>query len=228
MFEWHRLTSAEIPAIDRRLPVIIPVGLIEAHGPHLPVSVDNDMAQWFAREVAQATGVVLAPPLNYGFADEMREYPGTVGLRPSTLTAVAIDIMEMFIYHGFKRLIWMSGHGANKAPVELAFYPVWEKHPDLKVAYWNYWSEAGFNHIHHADKRETEIYAACGNTVYMDRVQDFKVPKPWHKIRSRFALQPDSGGINGEPSLASTQEGSVTRDAIVRILSDQVRLAMQD
>ena len=99
--EWSRLTSSEIPALAKDLPVIIPIGLIEAHGPHLTLSVDVDTAEHFGRAIAEKTGAILAPTIPYGFADEMREYPGTIGLRPQTLMAVVADVVEMFCFHGF-------------------------------------------------------------------------------------------------------------------------------
>lgn len=221
MIEWIRLTSDEITTDLRKLPVIIPIGLIEAHGPHMPLSVDLDTADYFSRAVAERTGAILAPMISYGFADEMGEYPGTIGLRPETLIAVVDDICRHFCRNGFRSLIFLSGHGANKGPVELAFWRSWEAFPDLRVTYWNYWTEAGFNHIHHADQGETEIAMAVGTPVRMDRARDFAVDKPWYRLRSRAAIAPGSGGINGEPSRADPTNGIAMRDTIVRVLSEK-------
>ena len=223
MIEFITLTSSEIPSVDKRLPVIIPLGLVEAHGPHLPLSVDIDTAAYFSRMVAKNTGAILAPQLYYGFADEMREYPGTIGLSASTLALVIEEISVMFCRSGFLRQIFLSGHGANKMPVELAFFKVWEHFPDLRAVYWNYWTEAGMTHIHHADKGETEIAMSVGTRTQMDRAVDFKVRKPWYKIRSRHALNPESGGINGEPTRANLAEGEKARDEIIRILTEKVK-----
>jgi creatinine amidohydrolase len=222
VIEWIRLTSQEVGSVDKRLPVIIPLGLIEAHGPHLPLSVDLDTASFFARQIAVNTGAILAPLLAYGFADEMREYPGTIGLSAQTLGHVIADISSMFCLHGFTRQIFLSGHGANKMPVELAFWKVWEAYPHLRATYWNYWSEAGLNNIHHADKGETEIAMAVGTAVKMDRVKDFAVNKPWFRIRSRHSLDPNSGGINGQPTLADPREGERMCQSIVQVLSQRV------
>jgi creatinine amidohydrolase len=222
MIEFTKLTSSEIPQVDKRLPVIIPIGLVEAHGPHLPLSVDIDTAGYFSRAIAEKTGAILAPQIYYGFADEMREYPGTIGLSASTLTTVITEISTMFCQSGFTRQIFLSGHGANKIPVELAFFNVWEKFPELRAVCWNYWTETGMTHIHHADKGETEIAMSVGTPCYMDRAVDFKVKKPWYKIRSRHALNAESGGINGEPTQAVLAEGEAARDEIVRLLSEKV------
>lgn len=223
MIEWITLTSEEIGKVDKRLPVIIPLGLVEAHGPHMSLSVDVECGSYFARRVAEESGAILAPALPYGFADEMREYPGTVGLRAETLVHVIADLAEMFCFHGFSRQIFLSGHGANRTPVEIAFQRIWLTRPEFRAVYWNYWSESGFNNIHHADQGETEIAMAVGLPVKMDRVQDFEIDKPWYRIRSRLQLQPDSGGVNGHPSLAKLKNGEQMRDEIVRILSEKVK-----
>lgn len=222
MIEWTQLSSNEIPGIDKRLPVIIPMGLVEAHGPHLPLSVDIDTAAYFSRKLAENTGAILAPQLFYGFADEMREYPGTIGLKPETLTRVVTEISVMFCQNGFTRQLFLSGHGANKAPVELAIFRVWDDHPELRATYWNYWTAAGMTHIHHADKGETEIAMSVGTPARLDRAVDYTLDKPWYNIRSRHALNPDSGGINGHPTQADRRAGDEVRDTIVRRLSERL------
>lgn len=228
MKEWIKLTSNEIDKLDRNLPVIIPVGLVETHGPHLPVSVDVDSSEYFARSTAERTGAILAPGIRYGFADEMREYPGTLGLSAETFMAVIIDLSKMFCAQGFKKLIFLTGHGANKAPCELAFYKIWEFYPDFKGVCWNWWSDCGISGIHHADKGETEVAMAVGTPSYMDRVEDFKVIKPWFRIRSRFDLNPLSGGINGNPSEADLKNGEILRDKALEALAVKVKEAIEN
>ena len=228
MIEWIRLTSDEIESLDRKLPIIIPLGLIEAHGHHLNLGLDNETADYFSRRIAEETGAILAPTIYYGFADAMREYPGTIGVSADTLCQVIRDIAGMFCQQGFKKQIYLSGHGANKLACELAFYKVWECFPDLKPAYWNYWSEAGFTKIHHADKGETEIAMGIGATVHMDKARDYSFEKPWHLINSRYQYQPESGGVNGYPTTADPVEGKRMCEEIVVRLSEKVREAIKN
>lgn len=228
MIEWIKLTSDEINQLDRNLPVVIPIGLVESHGPHLTVSVDVDSAEYFARQVTEKTGAILAPGIPYGFADEMREYPGTLGVSSETFMAVILDLSKMFCAQGFKKLIFLTGHGANKIPCELAFYKIWESYPDFKGVCWNWWSDCGISGIHHADKGETEVAMAVGTPAYMDRVKDFKVTKPWYKIRSRHALNAESGGINGNPSEADIDNGKLLRDKAVEVLTAKLTEAIHD
>jgi len=222
MIEWQRLTNPEVDALDRRIPVLVPIGLIEAHGPHLSLGVDIDTAEYFARAIAGRTGAILAPGMPYGFADEMREYPGTIGLSIDTFTTVIAELGGMFCFHGFQRLIFLSGHGANKAPCEAAFWRIWERHPDARLACWNWWTEAGIAGIHHADKGETEVAAVIGAVHHPERARDFRIDKPWYKLRSRHAINPESGGINGEPTKADLDLGRRNRDRTVEVLSTRV------
>ena len=228
MIEWKQLTNHEVDALDRRLPVLIPIGLIEAHGPHLSLGVDIDTAEYFSRAIAERTGAVVAPGLPYGFADEMRDYPGTIGLKTSTFTQVIAELGSMFCYHRFQSLIFVSGHGANKAPCEAAFWTIWESYPDAKLACWNWWTEAGITGIHHADKGETEVAAVTGAVYHPERAVDFKIDKPWHKLRSRYAIHPKSGGINGEPTKADLDLGRANRDKVVDVLSAKVSAIMRE
>ncbi len=226
MIEWAKLTGDEIAAVDRQLPVIIPLGLVEAHGSHLTLGLDMDTANYFARAVAEETGALLAPLIAYGFADAMREYPGTVGVTAETLALVVRDIAEMFCFHGFHKQIYLSGHGANKLGCELGFHQVWRRHADFQPVYWNYWTEAGLTSIHHADKGETEIAMAVGSPVYMERVRDWTFSRPWHAVHSRFAYQPQSGGVNGAPSTADPAEGERMRAEIIAALVRKTQAAI--
>jgi len=227
MIEWANLTNAEIATLDRRLPVILPLGLIEAHGPHLAVSVDTDTATYFARRVAENSGAIVLPTIHYGFADEMREYVGTLGVTLETMSLVLADLAGLLCFHGFKNQIWLSGHGANNVAAECALHKVWREWPDLCACYWNYWTVAGLTGISHADKGETEIAAAVGSVFHPERIRDFHVEKPWYRIRSRSGLQPDSGGVNGQPTLASMEEGIAAREKIVEVLTAKVQKIIQ-
>lgn len=219
---WSNFTNDEILELDKNIPIILPIGLIEAHGSHMTVGFDNESADYFSKEIANRTGAILAPIINYGFADTNKEYPGTIGLMPRTLTLLIKDICEMFCFHGFTNIIILSGHGANKAPCEMAFYEVWEKYKNFKPVYWNWWEIAGLKGIHHADKGETEIALAIGSTVYTSRAKDFIVKKSWYKERSRHEAMPDSGGINGKPTEADIEKGKEMVEIVINGISNQI------
>ena len=206
MIEWSKLTDREIDALDRRLPVILPVGLIEAHGAHLESGFDAYSADWFARRLCEEAGAILLPLVPYGFADTNWEYAATLGVKAETLGAVVGDLCTMLCHHGFKRIIVLSGHGGNGLGVSLGFHRAWEKYPDMRPLHWIYFLTGGVP-MSHADEKETSLALAIDGVVHMDRAEDFVLNKPWHAVSSRKSLAPTSGGVNGRPSRATREMG---------------------
>jgi len=221
MNEWCKLTNTEIEGLDRRLPVILPIGLIEAHGAHLETGFDAYSAGHFARRVCEETGAILLPTIPYGFADTTWEYPGTVGVKAETLGMMIGDILSLLCHHGFERVIVLSGHGGNGLGVGLGFQRAWEKYPDLKPAYWTYYGVGGVP-MSHADETETSIAIAIGATVHLDRAIDFVMPKLWHEVSSRQAIAPQSGAVNGRPTLATREQGEAAAAKIIGVLVEKV------
>jgi creatinine amidohydrolase/Fe(II)-dependent formamide hydrolase-like protein len=97
-------------ARDERAVVILPLGAIEQHGPHLPLLVDWLGAEELARRVAphlERAGyrAVLAPALPYGASPLAVTWPGTVSLSGSTLRRVIVEIVRGLARHGFRRFV---------------------------------------------------------------------------------------------------------------------------
>jgi creatinine amidohydrolase len=90
--------------------VILPVGALEAHGPHLPLTADQIQAEGTARSLAARTGGWVAPTLTYGVCTAARRFPGTVSLSLATLTAVSRELISEFGRNGVRRLLVLSGH----------------------------------------------------------------------------------------------------------------------
>ncbi len=222
MIEWSKLTDREIDALDRRLPVVLPVGLIEAHGAHLESGFDAYSADWFARRLCAETGAILLPPIPYGFADTNWEYAATLGVKAETLGLVIGDLCKMLCHHGFKRIIVLSGHGGNGLGVSLGFHHAWATYPDMKPLHWTYFLTGGVP-MSHADEKETALALAIGGVVHIERAEDFALKKPWHEVHSRKVLAPTSGGVNGKPSQATLAMGEEIRDKLLPVLIDKLK-----
>lgn len=107
--------------LEDKTTIILPVGSVEQHGKHLPLGTDSLLAQEVAQDVAKATDTLIASPLWYGWAPHHMAYPGTVTLRPETLTDLVEDVLNSLIYHGFKKILIVNGHReANLPPLKIA------------------------------------------------------------------------------------------------------------
>lgn len=104
--------------------VIVPIGAIEQHGPHLPTITDTcQIIHVLDVTLAHLPATVAAwalPPLNYGKSNEHTGFPGTFSLSASTLLAVLHDIADSVKVAGFRRLAFLNGHGGNMALLEVA------------------------------------------------------------------------------------------------------------
>ena len=118
----YERTWPEVRAyLERDDVILLPVGSTEQHGWHLPVMTDAAEAIAVARGAGAKAGVLVAPPVWYGWTPHHTGYPGTITLRAETLTAVIEDVCQSLFHQGFRRIIIVNGHRvANLPPIEIA------------------------------------------------------------------------------------------------------------
>src|ERR1700712_3311082 len=117
---WADLTRVEISdARDSGAVVAIPVGAIEQHGTHMPVGTDSLLSLAVTERAAErAKSIVLvAPVLSYGFSPHHLSHPGTISLRLTTYLSVLRDMAASIAGAGFRRIVFVNGHGGNSAPL---------------------------------------------------------------------------------------------------------------
>jgi creatinine amidohydrolase len=101
--------------------ILLPVGSTEQHARHLPVMTDAAEAIAVALGAGTRAGVLVAPPVWYGWTPHHMSYAGTITLRAETLTALVEDVCQSLFYHGFRRIVIVNGHRlANLPPIEIA------------------------------------------------------------------------------------------------------------
>ena len=116
MFHLAKMTFSEVERVrSGDVLVILPVGVVEEHGAHLPLGVDSFAAEAYAESAAlhlEAKGytVIIAPTINYGVARAAIDFPGTLSLEPETLRAMVVEIGRSLARHGLKRLVILNGH----------------------------------------------------------------------------------------------------------------------
>ena len=117
---------------------VIPLGSTEQHA-YLSLCVDNILAERVATEAAESLGVPVFPVLNYGITPYFLAYPGTVSLRLETYFNILEDILFSLKGHGFKRILFLNGHGGN-SPAQ-GFATEWmARNPEVKVKVHNWWN----------------------------------------------------------------------------------------
>ncbi len=98
--------------------VVVAVGAVEQHGPHLPLLVDAVRGDRLAVEVARRLErALVAPTIRIGCSEHHMEFPGTISLRPATLEAVCADYAASLARHGFRTVCFVPSHGGNFAPL---------------------------------------------------------------------------------------------------------------
>jgi creatinine amidohydrolase len=120
---------------DDRLMFVI--GACEQHG-YLSLLSDVRIPLALADAASTQTGVLVAPPLNFGASPYFLIYPGTLSLRVSTLLDVVEDLVRSVVGQGFRRLLFLNGHGGNDA-ARSRLYEVVNLDPGLQVRWYSWW-----------------------------------------------------------------------------------------
>ncbi|MDR0458434.1 MAG: creatininase family protein [Burkholderiaceae bacterium] len=115
---WADWSSADLAALDRaRAIAVLPLAATEQHGPHLPLSVDGDIAQGIVQAaIAHLPVDLLAlflPVQRVGYSPEHSAYPGTLTLKAQTVIGLWTDIAESVAASGVKKLVLLNTHGGN-------------------------------------------------------------------------------------------------------------------
>jgi creatinine amidohydrolase len=235
MAHWEELNMPEFEAArDELRTVIIPVGSLEEHGPHLPLGTDTFHAQEVARRVAALRPVVVAPPVFYGMCRSTREHPGTVSLSGDTLRALIRDLGREFYRQGLRRLIIISGHagGTHMSALLEAAETLLEECAGLRVAVVNILEllrEVLADKPHlvktRGDSHAGEVETAVMLAAYPQLVKG-TAPAEWPSF-PKYELVRDKrrhwpGGVWGDPGSAGATQGEEILVAEARRLAQLI------
>jgi len=111
---WREIKEAIDSGINT---VIVMIGSIEQHGPHLPISTDTLIGEVLGERIAKKVNALLAPVIRPGCSTHHMDFPGTISLTSSTLMYVIKEYCESLARYGFKNIVLIPTHGGNFAPV---------------------------------------------------------------------------------------------------------------
>jgi creatinine amidohydrolase len=228
----QHLTAADYRAAPFST-VILPLGSLESHGPHLPFATDALTAYKIALEVAaRVPRTAVLPPLNYGMSEHYKEFPFTISLLPETETAVIRDILESVYREGIRRIFIMNGHDGNIPSIEIAARQAKVAHPDFMIvgldAWWNTLLPllpAGFfevwNGLGHGGEGELSIALALFPKLCQPEHAKGVVPDlPANlDVKWRFS-EITNTGASGDPTKASREKGFVMKETLVAAITD--------
>lgn len=110
----YDMTVKEVlDGLEQTRTVILPVGIVEQHGYHLPLSVDIHNAQQIAIRTSQVTGCFVAPTVHYNFSGGT--LPGTINISPAVFSLLLCEIMQSLQMQGFRTIIILLGHGGTES-----------------------------------------------------------------------------------------------------------------
>ncbi len=220
MNNWQDLT---MPALEERrtqgATLILPLGSIEEHGPHLPLGTDTLHALEVARRAAALQNVMVAAPLFSGICRSTREHPGTVSISGDALRALLLDLGREFYRQGFHRLVLLSGHagGTHMAAILEAGEALLAELADLRLAVVNILDllrEVAADQPHlvktKGDSHAGEVETAVMLAAYPQLVTG-TAPAEWPRFPKHILVRDKRrywpGGVWGDPGQASAAQG---------------------
>lgn len=159
-------TSPTIASLSKDTPVVIPVAALEQHGPHLPLFTDSILLGEVVRRAAEQLGdKVLWTPLTWlGNSEHHLDFPGTLSAAPRAYLDLLNGLVENFLHHGFRRIVFINGHGGNDVPGRQAIFEVRQRHRqrhDLLLLFATYWSFGGQPWEREANLQQRAMGHAC-------------------------------------------------------------------
>jgi creatinine amidohydrolase len=157
--------------------LMLVIGACEQHG-YLSLLSDVKIPLALADAASKVTGVLVAPPLNFGSSPYFLSYPGTLSLRLSTLMDVGEDLLRSAYGQGFKRILILNGHGGNNGLTsrlkELA-----NEFPKIKMRWYSWWTAHSVEHIalsHNIKPGHANWLEAFPFTIVSELPQGEKIP----------------------------------------------------
>jgi len=238
---YGRLTWPEVArTVSEDRVCLIPVATLEDHGHHLPIDADLRIVDEICRRAAEEAPdeIVLLPAISHGYSPHHMDFPGPITIGWETFTRYLVDVGTSLARHGFRRVLYMNGHGSNQNLVEMAARLVTVEHPEVVAAAAFYLSspeaaeaieearESERGGMAHACELETSIYLAIdpdavdmelavdersypeGQHAWLDWSDGSLKIMPWWSSCSKT-------GVQGRPTLATAEKGKALMEAAV-------------
>ncbi len=237
----HLHTREEIRELaGQGAAVIVPLAATEQHGPHLPVYTDTLICEYIAegaaRRAASEARLLLAPVLPVGCSQHHLQFGGTLSFTSSTYLQVLRDIGESLVTDGFRKIIFLNGHGGNEPIMMQTANDLAVRHPVWTAAasYWSVAAEAlllanagevGMVPGHAGGFETAALLAIRPDLVRTDRIGAEHAQRSWINAGPRGTFIGKHGELTGldgytDPAAPATAEkGKVYLETIIDSVS---------
>ena len=211
------LATSTSPALPSGTIVLVPVGSVEQHGPHLPLNTDTVIAEAVAERVADALcrpDVLVAPPVVYGASGEHQMFPGTTSVGTDVLCRLLVELCRSLRVWA-NAVLFVNGHGGNTSALVRAVRQLVEE--GHCVAWVPCVTDGGDAHAGHTETslmlhlRPQDVrhdQAEAGNTTPIARLLPRLVAEGVGVV--------SENGVLGDPAGASPAEGERLLEAMAR------------
>ncbi len=235
--EWEKMTVREVREyLAKRKSAILPLGVTEQHGYHLPTCTDALLAREVCKRVGARAGIIVAPTINMSFSGG--QLPGTININPNVMGLLVGEVLRSLAVQGVRNIFVVLGHGGsenlraldNTLKLLLRDDPAFREVMICFCPYWRYFKEfqEGFKKKDwHAGYVETGLMLAVAPELvqmeklaldtpalvkimrnHPDNYQFAMKPVDDEVVVPRMAQRPDIRvGVMGDPQLASRQFG---------------------
>jgi creatinine amidohydrolase len=210
----RRLAGATWPELTGRPLVVVPLGAVEQHGPHLPLATDAVVAGTVAEAALPALdGALLAPALAYGASGEHEGFPGTVSIGTEVLTALLVEYGRS-AGRWAGRLLVVNGHGGNLDALRRAVPLLRTEGRDVA------WFPCGVpGGDAHAGRTETSLMLhvepGAVRAALAEAGQTAPIGELLPRLRAEGVRGVSPNGVLGDPAGASADEGAALLAAMV-------------
>lgn len=214
---------------------VIPVGSLEQHGPHLPISTDSDIVTEVAKRLVETKGYLLLPTITYGVSFEHAPF-FNLSVRESTIRTVLVDLCLSLLANNIKTVFIINGHHGNLKAIKNIDSRIHRISKDkLKVFPLSYWHfmEREFDH---AGFVETSLMLAISKNVKMksakkglitDRMSKQEV-KNICRIANKSFPKVTENGVWGDPTKATKKDGAAILTEIITNLGKKCQTCLTE
>lgn len=208
--------------------VLLPVGMIEAHGPHCALGTDVLIPREFVRRLEKASGnkILMAPEVAYGHSWGLAPFPGTIDISAQAFGNYVFEICKGFYQNGFKNIILFNGHGGNISSLDIVTEKLADMGARTLTINWYIDYREDIKKITpdpgHAGEDETSLVLAIDeNYAFTEGVGSHEIP-----LAKRFRFK--NGGSTLYPEAFSGNAEAATAEKGETLYRMMLELVLQD